>query len=478
MRRGADLRRARSAGPRRGRGLDDVQRGRADGAHGDEPRRAPGGLGSGASYLRYFARPFVLSRSLVLTVGEVVKELLQARRQRARRVWPRVPRRGRVRRAAGDHQRAAAGPERLARRRADGPRRARGVRRPGRLRRDRAPQRGRAPGGDRRPGRRGRGDRHARAVRGEVPSAVQVRGALRSRPEPGTDVRPAQRPVAGAGGLRAHGRRRAWTWWPRRARRRSGVRCRRSCRTCPAGVGRRARRAGPLGRGVRSARGAPTTPTGAEGASDPDASRAVVAASGNLGLVVVPRAARTGGPRHARRALPCSGARAAGAARGRVPGGGQRARAAGRGTARRARAGRRAGRGRRPAERRSGPGRPPTCCASRRWRRHPTCSSTPPTTSRPERCTRSRSSSGRTAGSVATRTSPCCCTPSSGSRTRTCSTTPAAGDAVLYGADAVHRQLMRWIARAGVHGGQAGAAVTGEPAEHGADAAGEPEESS
>lgn len=54
----------------------------------------PGGLGSGASYLRYFARPFVLSRSLVLTVGELVKELVQARRQRVRRVWPRVPRRG------------------------------------------------------------------------------------------------------------------------------------------------------------------------------------------------------------------------------------------------------------------------------------------------------------------------------------------------------------------------------------------------
>lgn len=54
----------------------------------------PGGLGSGASYLRYFARPFVLSRSLVLTAGEVVKELLQARRQRARKIWPRVPRRG------------------------------------------------------------------------------------------------------------------------------------------------------------------------------------------------------------------------------------------------------------------------------------------------------------------------------------------------------------------------------------------------
>ncbi|MDO8107540.1 alkaline phosphatase family protein [Isoptericola sp. b441] len=53
-----------------------------------------GGLGPGGAYLRFFARPFVLARALMLTVGEILKEVGQSRRQRSRRVWPRVPRRG------------------------------------------------------------------------------------------------------------------------------------------------------------------------------------------------------------------------------------------------------------------------------------------------------------------------------------------------------------------------------------------------
>jgi uncharacterized membrane protein YvlD (DUF360 family) len=50
--------------------------------------------GSGRPYLRYVARPFILLRSLLLTVGEVVKELYQGWQQRVRRVEPRIPRRG------------------------------------------------------------------------------------------------------------------------------------------------------------------------------------------------------------------------------------------------------------------------------------------------------------------------------------------------------------------------------------------------
>ncbi|MCV2394831.1 alkaline phosphatase family protein [Actinotalea sp. M2MS4P-6] len=53
-----------------------------------------GGLGTGSSYLRFFARPFVLGRALLLTFGEMIKELTQAWHQRRRDVWPRVPRRG------------------------------------------------------------------------------------------------------------------------------------------------------------------------------------------------------------------------------------------------------------------------------------------------------------------------------------------------------------------------------------------------
>lgn len=53
-----------------------------------------GGFGPGPAYVRFFASPFVLARALVMTVGEMVKELYQGRRQRVRRVRPRVHRRG------------------------------------------------------------------------------------------------------------------------------------------------------------------------------------------------------------------------------------------------------------------------------------------------------------------------------------------------------------------------------------------------
>lgn len=52
------------------------------------------GLGPGRQYLRFFASPFVFVRALLLTVGEMVKELWQARRQRILGVEPRVRRGG------------------------------------------------------------------------------------------------------------------------------------------------------------------------------------------------------------------------------------------------------------------------------------------------------------------------------------------------------------------------------------------------
>ena len=51
-----------------------------------------GGLGSGASYIPLFASPFLLPRTLLLTFGEMVKELYQARRQRVHDVQPRIHR--------------------------------------------------------------------------------------------------------------------------------------------------------------------------------------------------------------------------------------------------------------------------------------------------------------------------------------------------------------------------------------------------
>ncbi|HEU4491743.1 MAG TPA: phage holin family protein [Jiangellales bacterium] len=52
------------------------------------------GLGSSASYVGFFSDPLGLARSIVLTVGEMLKEVYQARRQRLRGVVPRVHRAG------------------------------------------------------------------------------------------------------------------------------------------------------------------------------------------------------------------------------------------------------------------------------------------------------------------------------------------------------------------------------------------------
>lgn len=52
------------------------------------------GLGPGQGYLRFFTSPFVLVRALTVTVGEMLKELYQARHQREHRVEPRVSRGG------------------------------------------------------------------------------------------------------------------------------------------------------------------------------------------------------------------------------------------------------------------------------------------------------------------------------------------------------------------------------------------------
>ena len=70
---------------------------------GDAPRSyltmsASGGasaaLGDSTSYSTFFAHPAGFSRALVLTLGEMVKELVQARRQERRDVQPRVHRGG------------------------------------------------------------------------------------------------------------------------------------------------------------------------------------------------------------------------------------------------------------------------------------------------------------------------------------------------------------------------------------------------
>ncbi|MFC8733344.1 alkaline phosphatase family protein [Luteimicrobium sp. NPDC057192] len=56
--------------------------------------RARRGLGPGATFVEFCSSPFVLARALLLTVGELVKELYQGWQQTARRVEPRVSRLG------------------------------------------------------------------------------------------------------------------------------------------------------------------------------------------------------------------------------------------------------------------------------------------------------------------------------------------------------------------------------------------------
>ncbi len=53
-----------------------------------------GGFGSGGPYLRFFASPFLFARVVTLSVGEVVKEVYQAWRQRVNDVRPRIGRGG------------------------------------------------------------------------------------------------------------------------------------------------------------------------------------------------------------------------------------------------------------------------------------------------------------------------------------------------------------------------------------------------
>ncbi|WP_407342391.1 alkaline phosphatase family protein [Pengzhenrongella phosphoraccumulans] len=52
------------------------------------------GFGPGSAFVRFFSSPYVLTRTVGLTLGEMVKELYQGRQQRARGVAPRVSRRG------------------------------------------------------------------------------------------------------------------------------------------------------------------------------------------------------------------------------------------------------------------------------------------------------------------------------------------------------------------------------------------------
>ncbi len=57
-------------------------------------KKPAAGLGPSASYASFFTHPFGFTRALLLTIGEMVKEMYQARRQRRHGIEPRVHRRG------------------------------------------------------------------------------------------------------------------------------------------------------------------------------------------------------------------------------------------------------------------------------------------------------------------------------------------------------------------------------------------------
>ena len=96
-----------------------------------------------------FVRQVNYIRLLVLTLGEVAKELYQRERQRSRGVEPTDPPRPPLRARAGPDQRLAAQPHDGPRHRGDVRRRAGDLRRLHRLRRPRPPRRSRAGGGGR-----------------------------------------------------------------------------------------------------------------------------------------------------------------------------------------------------------------------------------------------------------------------------------------------------------------------------------------
>jgi len=95
-------------------------------------------MGSGSMYLSFFIRPFLLPGAIVMTVGEVFKELYQGHRQNVRGVEPRIRRLCGVARA---DERAASKAQPLVGGRGNGFGVTNHFRRFCRLRRDRTPRR-------------------------------------------------------------------------------------------------------------------------------------------------------------------------------------------------------------------------------------------------------------------------------------------------------------------------------------------------
>ena len=118
--RGPGQQRPWAARRRRRQHLQPVLRRRRDlPAHDERAQGGDEGLGPSQSYAAFFTHPAGILRAVIMTIGEMVKEVFQARRQVRRGVEPRIDRGRRLRRAAGGDQRLPARPQRRARGRGD-----------------------------------------------------------------------------------------------------------------------------------------------------------------------------------------------------------------------------------------------------------------------------------------------------------------------------------------------------------------------
>ena len=152
--------------------------------------------GPSRSFATFFINPYGLTRSIVLTAAEMIKEVHQARLQRVRGVEPRIRRHGSYILLRGVTNVLLQGPQRRAHRRPDDGRHTLDLLRLHRLRRNRPPCRADPPGILGLAGRHRPAHRRPRDLRRAGAPPLPVRRPLRPRAEPGRHLPAAVRHAA------------------------------------------------------------------------------------------------------------------------------------------------------------------------------------------------------------------------------------------------------------------------------------------
>ena len=165
-----------------------------------------GGIGESQAFMSFFFSPTGYLRSFTLFLGELFKEMFQARRTRRAGIRPQMHRGLKYAGYASSQQRPAPRCQHLLDHRGDVPRHERHLRRLHRLRRTGPPLRARARRIVRGPRRRRCGDRDAGKSDRRGAPAVQVHHPVGPRPKPGRDVPTALRQDPRRIHPRAHGR--------------------------------------------------------------------------------------------------------------------------------------------------------------------------------------------------------------------------------------------------------------------------------